>query len=87
MRHLYKVLTILEEQSLFAKESKCEFGMTKILYLGHIINARGVQVHQEKIRAIIEWPTPKNLKELRVFRGYAIIINNLLKAILRGWQI
>jgi hypothetical protein len=54
MRHLDEVLSIMEAQSLYAKESKCEFGMTKLLYLGHIISAQGVQVHQEKIRAIMD---------------------------------
>jgi hypothetical protein len=50
LKHLDEVLNIMEAQSLYAKESKCEFGMTELLYLGHIINAQGVQVHQEKIR-------------------------------------
>jgi len=36
------VLSIMKAQSLYAKESKCEFGMTELLYLGHIINAQGV---------------------------------------------
>ena len=49
--------------------SKCEFGMTKMLYLGHIIGERGVQVHQEKIQAILEWPTPRNVTKLRSFLG------------------
>jgi hypothetical protein len=53
MRHLDEVLSIMEAQSLYAKESKCKFGMTELLYLGHIISAQGVQVHQEKIRAIL----------------------------------
>jgi hypothetical protein len=39
MRHLDEVLNIMKVQSLYAKESKCEFGMTKLLYLGHIISA------------------------------------------------
>ena len=42
MRHLDEVLSIMEAQSLYAKESKCEFGMTKLIYLGHIISAHGV---------------------------------------------
>jgi hypothetical protein len=54
-------MSIMEEQSLYAKESKCEFGMKEVLYLGHIIGAKGVPVHQEKIQAIMEWPTPKTL--------------------------
>jgi hypothetical protein len=61
MRHLDEVLSIMETQSLYAKDSKCEFGMTTLLYLGHIINAKGVQVHQEKIRAILDWSMPRNV--------------------------
>ena len=64
MGHLEEVLSIMEAQSLYAKESKCEFEMTELLYLGHIISAQGVQVHQEKIRAILDWPTPRSLTEL-----------------------
>jgi hypothetical protein len=41
VRHLDEILSIMEDQSLYAKESKCEFGMTKILYLGHVVNAQG----------------------------------------------
>jgi hypothetical protein len=42
MSHLDEVLSIMEEQSLYAKESKCDFGMTELLYLGHIISSQGV---------------------------------------------
>ena len=54
LRHLYEVLEILQEQSLYAKMSMCEFGMQGMLYLGHVIGANGVQVHLEKIRAILD---------------------------------
>jgi hypothetical protein len=37
LKHVDKILSIMEEQSLYANESKCEFGMTEVLYLGHII--------------------------------------------------
>jgi hypothetical protein len=67
MRHLDEVLSIMEAQSLYSKESKCEFDMTELLYLGHIISAQGVQVHQEKIRAILDWSMPRNVTELRSF--------------------
>ena len=69
MTHLEEVPGIMQSQPLYAKESKCEFGMRELLYLGHIISEQGVQVHQEKIRAILDWPTPKNLTELRGFFG------------------
>ena len=61
LQHLEMVLSILEKESLYAKESKCEFGLTKLLYLGHIISMDGVWVDPEKVRAIIDWPAPANL--------------------------
>jgi hypothetical protein len=42
LAHLDEVLSIMQSQSLYAKESKCEFGMREILYLGHIISEQGV---------------------------------------------
>lgn len=45
LRHLDQILSIMQEQSPYAKASKCEFGLTKILYLGHMINALRVQVN------------------------------------------
>ena len=64
LQHLDEVLSILEENFLFAKESKCEFGLNEILYLGHVIGADGVKVHQEKIQAILDWPPPTDVSEL-----------------------
>jgi hypothetical protein len=41
--------------------------MREMPYLGHVIGMNRVQVHQEKIKAIIEWPTPRNVTELKSF--------------------
>jgi len=46
---LEEVLHILEEQQFYANMSKCEFGLIKMFYLGHIIGTNGVKVHEEKI--------------------------------------
>jgi hypothetical protein len=45
LQHVEQILTIMEGQSLYAKESECEFGLIEVLYLGHIIGVKGVQVH------------------------------------------
>jgi hypothetical protein len=42
LRHVDQILSIMEEQSLYTKESKCEFGMIEVIYLGHIIGEKGV---------------------------------------------
>ena len=69
LAHLDIVLGILGNESLYAKESKCDLGMTKLLYLGHIISVEGVRMDPDKVKAIIEWPTLMNPTQLRGFLG------------------
>jgi hypothetical protein len=54
---------------LYAKFSKCDFYQRKIQYLGHIISDQGILVDPEKIKAIMNWPTPKNVIDVRSFMG------------------
>jgi hypothetical protein len=79
LQHLEEVLRILEEQQFYAKLSKCEFGLTEMLYLGHIIGADGVKVHEEKIRAIRDWPVPRDVTTLRGFLGICTYYRKFVK--------
>jgi RNase H-like domain found in reverse transcriptase/Reverse transcriptase (RNA-dependent DNA polymerase) len=67
--HLNQVLQILSENQLFVKESKCAFGVNEIEYLGHIISRNGVATDPQKVAAMLKWPKPRNIKELRGFLG------------------
>lgn len=49
--------------------SKCKLGVSKIDYLGHMINAYGVMADPKKITTILEWPLPTDIKSLRGFLG------------------
>jgi hypothetical protein len=69
MRHVDKVLQILKEQQLYAKPSKCFFGVKEVEYLGHIVSHEGVKVDPNKIKAMMDWLVPKTLKNLRKFLG------------------
>jgi hypothetical protein len=79
LAHFEEVLGIMQAQSLYAKEFKCDFGMRELLYLQPIINEQGVHVHQEKIKAILDWPTPKNLTELKGFFGLCSYYRRFVK--------
>ena len=61
MKHLEVVLTILVDQSLYENFSKCEFGMTEMLYVGDVTGKEGVKFHMENIQAITNWKIPKNV--------------------------
>lgn len=67
--HVRRVLEKLKQHQLFANRKKCEFGCTRIEYPGHVITAEGVATDDNKLRAMTEWPIPRNIKELRGFLG------------------
>ena len=54
LSHLRIVFTILSTNHLFAKETKCRFGVSQIGYLGHVVSDQGVSVDPTKIQAVLE---------------------------------
>ena len=56
---------------MYVKMSKCDFYIDRIQYLGHIILEEGISVDPEKIEAIMNWPTPRNVTDVRSFMGLA----------------
>ncbi|GJW65964.1 ty3-gypsy retrotransposon protein, partial [Tanacetum coccineum] len=69
MNHLEQDLALLHDHRFFAKLSKCCFGQTQVVFLGHVITVARVHVEQEKISAIQSWPIPTSVKEVRGFLG------------------
>jgi hypothetical protein len=69
VRHVDKVLQLLKEKKLYAKPSKCFFGVKEVDYLGHIVSHEGFKVDPNKIKAMMDWTIPKTLKNLRGFLG------------------
>nr|GEY34760.1 hypothetical protein [Tanacetum cinerariifolium] len=65
--HLKLILKLLKEKELYAKFSKCEFWLSKVQFLGHVIDSEGVHVDPAKIESIKDWASPKTPTEIRQF--------------------
>ena len=66
---LEQVLTRLEEVGMRLKESKCQFLLPSVEYLGYRISENGIQPTEEKLRAIRDAPIPRDLSQLKSFLG------------------
>ncbi|GJZ65594.1 hypothetical protein Tco_0622290 [Tanacetum coccineum] len=56
---------------MYAKFSKCEFWLSKVQFLGHVIDSEGIHVDPAKIESIKDWASPKTPTEIRQFLGLA----------------
>ncbi|CAI5480238.1 unnamed protein product [Closterium sp. Yama58-4] len=71
VQHLQKVFEVLRREKLYAKQSKCEFFLPEVEFLGHVVSASGVRTDPKKIAAVQDWVAPTSVKELQSFLGFA----------------
>nr|KYP39326.1 Retrovirus-related Pol polyprotein from transposon 17.6 [Cajanus cajan] len=69
--HLRSILEVLRERQLYAKLSKCEFWLSEVRFLGHVISVDGIAVDPAKVEAVIQWERPRTATEIRSFVGLA----------------
>ncbi|GJZ15165.1 putative reverse transcriptase domain-containing protein, partial [Tanacetum coccineum] len=63
--HLKLILRLLKKEELYAKFLKCEFWMSKVQFLGHVIDSEGIHVDLAKIESIKDWASPKTPTEIQ----------------------
>jgi hypothetical protein len=71
VRRLGLVFDRLRDTGLKLKPAKCSLFQPSVSFLGHVVDASGIDTDPEKVRAIAGRPEPTNLEELRSFLGMA----------------
>ena len=78
---LCKVFQKLDEAGLHLQPSKCEFFWDRLEYLGHVVSRKGIETNSKKIAAILNWPQPRHITQVRSFLGFC----NYYRKFIRGY--
>ena len=79
LRIVEEVLKRLEQHDLYAKPEKCVFLAKEVDFLGMVVGGGKVRMDQEKVEAILNWPTPVRVKGVRAFIGLANFYRRFIK--------
>eukprot|EP00731_Ephydatia_muelleri_P031255 Em0022g769a len=82
LERLKMVFHHLAEAGLKLKPNKCHFAKSEIRYLGHIVSRQGIQADPDKTSAMISFPVPSDIKELRQFLG----LTNYYRRFIKGYS-
>ena len=63
------MLDVFKREELYVKLSKCEFGKTSLVYLGHIVGNGQLKIDPSNVEVIVKWPKPTNVTKVRNFLG------------------
>ena len=66
-----EVIRRLEENDLYVKPEKCKWKVREVEFLGVVIGLEGIKMEKEKIKGVLEWLTPKCIKDIQKFLGLA----------------
>ncbi|GKE16664.1 putative reverse transcriptase domain-containing protein [Tanacetum coccineum] len=77
--HLRIILELLKKEKLYAKFSKCDFWISIVQFLGHVIDSQGIHVDPAKIEAFENWASPSTPAEVRQFLGLAGYYRRFIK--------
>jgi len=74
-----EVLKRLEENNLFVKPEKCKWKVREVEFLGVVISPKGMEMQKKKVERVLNWPAPRNIKEVQKFLGLANYYRRFIK--------
>ena len=60
------MLDILRKEKFYGNMKKCSFGMDQVVFLGYVVSSKEVLMDENKVKTIVDWPTPSSVHEARV---------------------
>ena len=60
------MLDILRKEKFYGNMKKCSFGMDQVVFLGYVVSSKEVLMDENKVKTIVDWPTPSSVHEVRV---------------------
>jgi len=74
-----EVLKRLEENNLFVKPEKCKWKVREVEFLEVVIGPKEVEMQKEKVKGVLNWLVPRNVKEVQKFLGLANYYRRFIK--------
>nr|GEZ49387.1 putative reverse transcriptase domain-containing protein [Tanacetum cinerariifolium] len=83
INHLRIILELLRKEKLYAKFSKCDFWISIVQFLGHVIDSQGIHVEPAKIQVVKDWASSTTPTEVRQFLGLVGYYQRFIKDFLK----
>ena len=74
-----EIIKRLEENDLYVKLEKCKWKVREVGFLGVVIGLDGIKIKEEKVKGVLDWPTPKCVKNVQKFLELANYYHRFIK--------
>jgi len=74
-----EVLKWLEENDLYVKPEKCSWKTNKVNFLGVVMDQGKIEMEEDKVAGVLDWPTPRTVRDVRKFLGLANYYRRFIK--------